>query len=82
MLWYACYRTVRKHGYWTFTIQHVQTGIDKNVHANDIQLARGQTEWNIDPTWCRGRKVKYAYYPPDIDEKESTKIQVLLQNFH
>ena len=57
----AYYSIVRKHEDLTYTIQHVGTGIEKKVHANDIQLARGQTEWNIDPTWSRERKPKYTY---------------------
>ena len=47
----------------TFTHHHARTRIEKKVHANDVQLARGQTEWDIDPTWFKERKAKYVYYP-------------------
>ena len=63
---------MRKHGDLTFTIQHVGTGIEKKLHDNDICLAGVQTEWNIDPTWFRGRETNNAYYPNDTDKKERT----------
>ena len=67
---FTYYRIVRKYG--DFAIQHAGTGIKWKVHANNIQLARGQTEWNTDPTWVRGRKAKHVYYPTYTDEREST----------
>ena len=70
--WYTYYRIARKHGDLTFTIQHNETEIEKKVPVYNIQLVRGQTEWNIDPTWFRGRRAKYTYYSTDFNEKKST----------
>ena len=46
---YVYHRILRKCGNLTFTIQHVGTEIEEQVHTSDIQLARGQTKWDIDP---------------------------------
>ena len=48
---------------------------------NDIQLAREQTAWYINPNWFKERKAKYASFPTDIYKREGQMILVLLQNF-
>ena len=79
--WYSYYRIVRKHGDLTFTIQYVRTEIEKNVHTNDIQLARGQKEWDIDPTLFRRRKQNILITLLTKMKGKAPMIQVLLQNY-
>ena len=42
------------------------------MHAYDIQLTRGQTEWVIENNQFKGRKDKYTYDPTDKDERGNT----------
>ena len=38
------------------TIQYVGRGVEKTVHANNIQSAKGQTEWDLDLNWFKWKK--------------------------